>query len=66
MEIGVPHQHGHALAELAPAVVDVMPALALLDPEDFIKIMVVKILRHGGVEKAVRIVIVLTGGDEAF
>jgi hypothetical protein len=47
-------------------VVDVMPALALLDPEYFIKIMVVKILRHGGVEKAVRIVVVLTGGDEAF
>jgi hypothetical protein len=47
-------------------VVDVMPALALLDPEDFIKIMVVKILRHGGVERTVRIVVVLAGGDEAF
>jgi hypothetical protein len=47
-------------------VVDVMPALTLLDPEDFIKIMVVKIPRHRGVEKAVRIVVVLPGGDEAF
>jgi len=66
MEIGVPNQHGHALTERAPGVVDVMPTLALLDPKDLMKIMVVKIPRHGGVEKAVRIVVVLPGGDEAF
>jgi hypothetical protein len=66
VEIGVPHQHGHAFAERASAVVDVMPTLALLDPKDLMKIMVVKIPRHGGVEKAVCIVVVVPGGDEAF
>jgi hypothetical protein len=47
-------------------VVDVVHSLALLDPEDFIKIMIVKIAWHRRVEKAVCEVIMLSGGHKAF
>jgi hypothetical protein len=66
MEISVPHQYRHALAERALPVVDVMPALTLLDPENLMEIMVMKILCNWGIEKAARIVVVVPGGDKAF
>jgi hypothetical protein len=66
VDVGILHQHDHSFTENPFAVVDVVHSLALLDPEDFTKIMIVKIAWNGRVKKAAGIVIMLPGGHKAF
>ena len=66
MDVGILYQNDHSFPESAFAVVDVVHSLALLDPEDFIKIMIVKIVWNRRVEKATGKVVMMPGGHKAF
>ena len=66
VDVGILHQHDHSFTENPFAVVDVVHSLALLDPEDLIKIMIVKIVWNRRVEKATGKVVMLPCGHKAF
>jgi hypothetical protein len=66
VEVGILHQHHHSFPESAFAVVDVVHSLTLLDPEDFIKIMIMKIAGNRRVEKATGKVVMLPCGHKSF